>query len=541
MRLALIYPPFFHKAFNENLPTVDDEFGLFPYISFGYVATLAKKAGWDVCLFDSAARQTTYDKTLVEVLEYKPDLLAFAAHAPQTFHDMLLWAKRLKQDTGLPTLVGGYMTKSYAEEVMSHTCFDYMCKGDSLNFFGPFLYSFEHNSNFDQVPDLYYRSNGILKFTAQSLPIHFKNFPIIDRSIFQPELYYSHVSQRNYFTIGMSSRGCPYSCIFCNMADTGFEGRTPEQVADEMQECREKYGIREIDWFDPVMFQQRSRAMGIAHELIKRKIDIIWSARVRIDSLALEGTGEQSMIPDEKFIEALALSGCRRLFVGIESGDQDVLDAISKKLRPSGIKEILDCATKHGIRILGFFMIGNPLETYETVEKTIRLAKSLPLDYAQFSITVAKPDTQLDKQELQVVMKMDYWREYIKGNQPERVLPTPWNNLTREESEALAKKAYFQFYFRPLYVWKIIKRIESFEELARYVRVALQLFIRPVRSPAHTLSIWQKLKRMIAIFAEAILALSNKKGNRHPVNTFGRNIGGAIKLSRKELGLDKKG
>lgn len=533
MKIALIYPPFYHKLFNENLPTVDDEFGVFPYISYGWVAAAARGAGADVRLFDAAATRVTYEEVLKEVQDYNPDLLAFAAHAPQTFHDMLIWANRFKKDTGLPILAGGAMTQHYAPEIMYHRCIDYLCTGEIFGFLEPFLNCFGKKGDFNGVPSLAFRSGGEGKdviFTSKGPTLPFKDFPILDRSIFRNELYYSHVSQRQNFTIGMSSRGCPHHCTFCCMARTGLDPRDALSVVDEMQECSTRYGIREIDWFDPVMLEKRQRSVQIADELIRRKLDMIWSARARIDSLLLDRTGK----PDEGFIQKLADSGCRRLFLGIESGDEEVLQAISKQLKPEQVGRVLKALRNHGIRSLGFFMVGNPGETQATVAKTIRLARSLPLDYAQFSMTVAKSSTQLDENFLKPFFGFDYWRKYIQGEVAEQVLPTPWTTLKRFEIEALAKKAYFQFYVRPRYIVRTLMRVESWEEFLRYVRVGMQLIFRPVLTSPRP-SRMTRIMRAVLVLFESILATLNRKGNRHPVKSGESELKMALRLAREEL------
>jgi B12 binding domain len=177
MKLALVYPPFYHKAFNENLPTVDDEFGVFPYISYGYVAAEAIAAGWDVRLFDAAADGTGYTFTLSRIQAFGPDLLGFHAHAGQTFQDTVRWARRLKSDTGLPTLVGGYETLFYPHEIMSHLCFDYMCHGGISPFLKEFLTAFERRGSYNNVPGLVYRNNKKLRFNPRSMRLPSMSFP----------------------------------------------------------------------------------------------------------------------------------------------------------------------------------------------------------------------------------------------------------------------------------------------------------------------------------------------------------------------------
>ena len=531
MKLAFIYPPFFHKKFNENLPTVDDEFGIFPHIGFGYVAAVAKPTGAECRLFDAAATKLPYEDILQQVTDYNPDLLCFSAHALQTFRDMQDWAQRLRRDTGLPVLTGGYEAKIYPFEIMEHDCFDYLCCGEALTSIPPFLEAFEKGQGYEKAPDLLYRSNGEVLKTPPAPHLPFGEHPAPDRSIFPNHLYYSHVSQRKNFTIAMSEVGCPYPCSFCSMRYTGFDGRTPEQVVDEMEFERKNHDIREFDWFDPVMLFDRQRSLGIARETQRRRLDVIWSTRARVDNLSFHRTEGE---PDEELISELAAGGCRRLFLGIESGDDQVLANMKKRQVIKHQKKVLDCLVAHGIRPLGFFMVGAPGDTVETVKKTISFATSLPLEYAQFTLTMVKPHTELEKDYIVEATGVDYWREYIRGTVEERLLPTPWTELTRAQQEKLARYAYLRFYWRPRYVWRMIRRIESFEELLRYVRVAIQLAMRPLRPEnPDNVSIFSRICRSGMAFAEACLAVLNR-GARHPVAAYGGGLRGAIRLARHE-------
>ena len=531
MKIALIYPPFFHKKFNENLPTVDDEFGLFPHIGFGWVAAAVKQAGHEVKLFDAAASKCDYQTVLKEVRDYNPDILGFAAHAIQTFRDMLVWAVKFKRDTGLPVLVGGYEAKAYPMEIMEHDCFDFLCIGEAVTFMGPFFSAFKRGGGYDQVPDLIYRKNGQVRRTFDAPYLPFKEHPHPDRSIFINSLYYSHVSSRSNFTVGMSEVGCPYSCSFCCMRQSGFDARTPIQVADEMQECLEAHSIHEVDWFDPVMLHDRQRMLDISTELKRRKLDMIWSTRARIDSLSFKRSDGDI---DEELIRALAESGCKRLFFGVESGDNEILKNIKKGTKTDNMSKVLDAVVAHGIRPLGFFMIGNPGETKQSVYKTIDLAKSLPLDYAQFSITIIKPHSELEKDNVVEFGGMSYWREYLRGTVEERILPTPWTDLTRAELESLTRMAYLRFYVRPRYIWKMITRLESPGELMRYVRVFFQLLLRPIRPQrGKKLPLPFKIGRCSLAFIEGIIATINK-GVRHPVSAYGGGIKGAWALAKHE-------
>ncbi len=530
MRLALVYPPFFAKAFNENLGTVDDEFGLFPHIGFGWVARGARAAGWEVRLWDAPATKQTLDQVIAEVRDYAPDLVGFSAHAAQTIHDMIPWAKAMKQATGLPILVGGYEAKVYVEELLSHGCFDYLCGGEAHLVLPELLRAIERGAGYERVADIAFLSQGHARITFPGKRVPFREFPTPDRTIFEGSRYYSHVSQRKNFTIGMSQIGCPYPCTFCCMRQSGYDMRTAEQVVDEMQECV-GLGIREIDWFDPLMLHDRERALEIAREVKRRNLDIIWSCRSRVDSLSFHSTQRG---PDEEMIETLAAGGCRRIYFGVEAGDDQVLKNMMKgQSTTEHLRSTLACVHEAGIMALGFFIVGAPGDTRATVKKTVDFSLTLPLAYAQYQIAIIKPHTELERKYVIDALGIDYWREYVRGTADEHLLPTPWTEIPRAELEALAHKAYFRFYGRPRYALGMLRRIESFEELVRYARVGAQLALRP-RRPKARLSLARRMGRAALTFAEAALTVMNP-GARHQVFQKGGGFAGAFALARQEL------
>ncbi|MCC6898050.1 MAG: B12-binding domain-containing radical SAM protein [Polyangiaceae bacterium] len=530
MKVAFVYPPFYAKPFNENLPTVDDEFGLFPHIGFGWAARGASAAGWEVRLWDAPAEKKSLDQVTRELCAWSPDLIAFSAHACQTIRDLYVWSRPIRQRTGVPTLVGGYEAKVYPHEIVDQGGFDFLCGGQGHQFLPEFLPALARGHGYERVADLFFRRHGELAHTRAGARPRFAEFPTPDRSIFDNRRYYSHVSQRKSFTIGMSEIGCPYPCTFCCMRQSGFDARTAEQVVDEMAECT-ALGIREIDWFDPLMLHDRQRALDIAREVRRRKLDVIWSCRSRVDSLSFRGTRRQ---PDHELIGALAEGGCRRIYFGIESGDDDVLREMMKgQVASSDLGRTLGAVREAGILALGFFMLGAPGDTRESVRRTVDLSLALPLSYAQYQIAVIKPHTELERRHVVGELGIDYWREYVAGRVDALLLPTPWTTLERAELERMARRAYLRFYSRPGYALSMLRRVQSRDELTRYARVALQLALRPLR-PARAAGLGRRLGRAALAFAEATLTVASP-GARHGVFAVGGGLRGALRLARDEL------
>ena len=530
MKVAFVYPPFYAKPFNENLPTVDDEFGLFPHIGFGWAARGARAAGWQVRLWDAPAEKKSLDQVTRELCAFGPDLIAFSAHACQTIRDLYAWSQPIRQRTGVPTLVGGYEAKVYPHEIVEQGGFDFLCGGEGHVFLPEFLPALARGHGYERVPDLFWKRRGELTHTFAGARPRFCDFPTPDRSLFDNRLYYSHISQRKNFTIGMSEIGCPYPCTFCCMRQSGFDARTAEQVVDEMAECA-ALGIREIDWFDPLMLHDRQRALEIAREVRRRKLDVIWSCRSRVDSLSFHGTRHR---PDHELIGALAEGGCRRIYFGIESGDDDVLREMMKgQVASSDLGRTLAAVRESGIMALGFFILGAPGDTAQSVRRTVDLSLSLPLAYAQYQIAVIKPHTELERRHVVDELGIDYWRQYVAGRVDALLLPTPWTKLERAELERMARRAYLRFYSRPRYALSMLRRVQSRDELTRYARVALQLALRPLR-PMAGAGVGRRLARAALTFAEATLTVASP-GARHGVFAQGGGLRGALRLAREEL------
>lgn len=529
MKVAFVYPPFYAKPFNENLPTVDDEFGLFPHIGFGWAARGAKAAGAEVRLWDAPAEKKSLDRVLHEVSAWGPDLVAFSAHACQTIRDLYAWSRPFKRRTGLPLLVGGYEAKVYPHEIMAQGGFDFLCGAEGHEFLPSFLPAFERGRGYERVPDLFFLSAGELRHTFAGERAPFRAYPTPDRSIFDNGRYYSHISQRKSFTIGMSELGCPYPCTFCCMRQSGWDARSAEQVVDEMAECV-ALGIHEVDWFDPLMLHDRQRALDIAREVARRKLDVIWSCRSRVDSLSFHGSKKR---PDYELIRALAEGGCRRIYFGIESGDDEVLKEMMKgQAASTDLGKTLAAVHEAGIMSLGFFILGAPGDTRQSVRRTVDLSLSLPLAYAQYQIAVIKPHTELERRHVVEELGIDYWREYVAGRIDEHLLPTPWTSLGRAELERLAREAYLAFYSRPRYALSMLGRVQSLEELRRYARVGAQLALRPLR-PKASLSLARRVGRAVLTFAEAALTVASP-GARHGVFARGGGLRGALSLAKDE-------
>jgi radical SAM superfamily enzyme YgiQ (UPF0313 family) len=442
---------------------VDEEFITPPPIILAYVAAIIEGAGHIVTIIDANVLKLSKEETARRVLDFKPDMLGFRMDT-YNFQETLEWIKYLKERAKLPVITGGINITNYPLESLSHPEIDYGIIGEAIESLPKFLQVLENKKDFSTVEGLVWRKNGEIKINPpKSNLVDFDTYPFPARHLLPNEKYHSFVSQRKNFTVMLTSTGCPYKCKFCIIARLPYRERSAENVLAEIEQCYYDYHIREIDIFDATFFINKKRTLEICEGIGRRGMKIEWTCRSRANLL------------DEKMLSEASRAGCREINLGIESAVPEILQGINKQIKVEQVENAVKLCNKYGIRVLGFFMFGNPGETEESLKKTIDFMRELNIDYAQICRTVAKPCTELDDFLIKETGR-DYWREFVLGKVGEERLPTPWTELNQREIEKYLKLAYYRFFFRPKYIWRRIIQLKSFSELFRYIRVALRMF-----------------------------------------------------------------
>ncbi|MFC1630935.1 B12-binding domain-containing radical SAM protein [Candidatus Omnitrophota bacterium] len=459
MKIALIHCPFQHRTFSENLKVVDEEFCLAPPIVLAYVAAILEQAGHKVIIVDANALRLTKEKVLKILQGFSPEAIGFRADT-YWFHKVREWANYFKKALGVKIIVGGINVTLYPEESLSYTCFDYGIIGEANDSLPKLISAIENKDKVDGIKGVVYRNNGkVLSASVSSKLIDFNQYPFPARHLLPNHLYYSFTSQRKNYTVILTSTGCPFKCSFCAIWKLPYRERLPRNVVDEIEECVTRYNVAEVDFFDATFFVNKERALAICDEILRRGIKIEWSCRSRVD------------VVDEDILSKAAQAGCKKIYYGIESTSAEVLKNINKQITRSQITEAINLTHKYGIDTLGFFMIGNPGDTSQSILSSIKFAKQSKLDFIQVCRTIPKPNTELNNLLIETC-NTDYWKKYILGQRDGQRLPRPWSDIAENEIEEYTRKFYRDFYFRPSAIFRRICKLKSFEEFIRYVKVS---------------------------------------------------------------------
>ncbi|MDD5772137.1 MAG: radical SAM protein [bacterium] len=366
-----------------------------------------------------------------EIDSFQPDIVAASIKTPVYNITRDLMANVKKKYPAVKTIAGGVHITAMPEEAAAAGCFDIIILGE-----GDLV-----------LPDLLKSplSSAPRVIPARPLIVDLDSLPFPAWQLFDLTKYKnSRISSRaNPVGHIETSRGCAYSCNFCSKLTFGTDYRmkSTNRVVDEM-EYMLKCGFKEIHIADDSFTQDIKRAKAICNEIVRRGLKFPWSLI----------NGVRVNLVDEEFFRIAKKAGLWQTGFGIETGDQKVLEKISKKTTLEQIKRAVTAANNAGIDTFGFFIFGLSGETEESMEKTIQFSKSLPLSIAKFDICIPYPGTDY-YQELLAKGKILHqdWPSYIVHQIEKPIFQH--ENLDWPTISLYYKRAFREYYLRPSYFW----------------------------------------------------------------------------------------
>jgi anaerobic magnesium-protoporphyrin IX monomethyl ester cyclase len=404
-----------------------------------YLASYVRKADHEVCVIDGEAHEMAASDVVAKALEYKPDIIGIGS-TTVAFHRALETVRELKaRIPEVPVVIGGPHVTAVMEEVLTHPEIDYAIFGEGEETLTELLDTLASGGNLFLVKGLAFRNGAIPTINAprpfignlDSIP-----FPAYDlisdfRLYNPPPSNYKKLPVANVVT----SRGCPNHCTFCGHSVFGrtLRQRSPENIAEEIELLYHRYHVREIAFVDDTFTIQPRRIFDLFHILNSRNIRFPWTCMSRINTV------------DYETIKFMKDQGCWHISFGIESGDEEILRLIQKNISLEETKKVVGWCRQLGIRTKGFFIIGHPGETLATIDKTIRMALSLPLDDVVVTLNTPFPGTN-QYQTAGDYGKMGIW-DWSRFNMWNPVFVP--HGLTEDILIEKHKEFYRRFYLRP--------------------------------------------------------------------------------------------
>ena len=467
--VLLIHPPL---SVNERYARdVGDVGGDLPPLGLAMVAAVLKEKGFKVRIIDSIVMHLS-NKDLIEIIRRNnPKVIGITAMTPSYPRAKEIAGIIKKEFPETLLLIGGHHVTIMPEDVLKESRYDIGIIGEGeltiielLKLYKSMDYNYKKflsSMKLESIDGIVFKNKKgrVILNKPRELISNLDELPYPARELLPMSKYLPLPNQykRKPVVHMVAIRGCPYNCAFCSnnkLFGRGIRARSPEKVVEEIIYVMKKYNAREISFWDDMMTTSKEWVHKFCDIIIQNKIDITWTCYARVDSV------------DEAMLKKMKKAGCWNIFFGFESGVQELLDNIHKGITLKQIEEANALCKKYGIEVRASFMIALPGETPELARKTIEFAKKLNPDYVQFCITTPYPGTEL-YENAEKYGRLE--KDFAKFSMWEPVF-VPYGYRNQEEIKEIERKAMHEFYLRPEYIISRIKKINSIEDIFRYLK-----------------------------------------------------------------------
>jgi len=417
-------------------------------LNLGFIAAYLEKHGVEVNIIDQVAGQNVKK----ELEKFQPNIAGITASTPLIYNAYEI--SKLCNDMGIFTVIGGVHASILPHEVIQHA--DAVVVGDGeiamLNLAKKTkrgIIKGEWINNLDEIP-----------LPARHLMQ--MNFHVRTKDRNPNSSYMYFVPKGAKVSTILTSRGCPYNCIFCwnSWRNTPYRFNSPERVIEEIKHLIENYDISAIWFHDDNLLVNKKRVKKICKLLKENEINIVWGCNSRVD------------IIDYDILKTIKDVGCKQVDFGFESGSQRILDVLNKKTTVEQNLKAIKLCRKVGLNFQGSFIIGSPTETLEDIKKTEKFIIDNDIENFQLCIMTAYPGTQLwsyCKENNMLPDKFD-WSLFNSDYAPFSCN----KNFTKEEIENI-----FNSVHRKLILNRIAKHpIKSFRKLINHPKTIRSFYNR---------------------------------------------------------------
>jgi anaerobic magnesium-protoporphyrin IX monomethyl ester cyclase len=433
MKVLLINPPYFNSKYKF--------IGLVaPPLGIAYIAAVLEQNDIAVEIIDAAALEMSWETLEAEIRRVSPQLVAVTALTP-TIGQALQTAELAKKTCPQATVVmGGYHPTFNYQEMLEKDYVDIVVMGEGEYTLLELVQTLEEGGDLKNVKGIAYQD---VVTPPRPLIEDLDELPFPARHLL-PMDHYKILNMKLHTATLISGRGCPMQCSFC--ASAALHGnklrmRSAQNVVDEMEHLINDHDAGMIAFMDDTFTLKPSRVAEICDEIIKRDLDTYWGCTARADTLS------------DELLQKLSDSGCITLFLGVESADQQQLDRVNKQITIDKIRQAFKLSRENDIRTIASVVLGMPGDTKDSIERTIKFVRELNPSYALFSLATPYPGTRFYQEAVQDnLIKVKDWSKYTLLSP---VLETV--DCSLDELKKMQKKAFRQFYLRPVYLMKQVR------------------------------------------------------------------------------------
>lgn len=351
-------------------------------------AAVLREAGFEVQYFHCSTQKLDLQSTKNRMVEEAP--FAIVIMIEHINANVAIEVSRHAKENGIIVVwVGPFVTALYETEI-NNDCVDFILRKEWDYTVLELLKALLEKKPLIKISGLTWKENGVVKNNpVDHIISDLDNLPLPAYDLLDLGKFYESVFIRFPAATMITSRGCPFNCIYCSYPQTIYSHKhrvmSPPRVLREIKYLVNDLGVKEIRIDDDTFNIEQNRVVEICKLIVKEKLDFTFSVQCR----------PQLMTEEQAFW--LKKAGCRMVLYGVESGNDEILKKIRKSTTKDEIRRGVLIAKKYGIDVLNCVMLGFYWDTKETVEETIQFAFELNAEFTQVAVPTPLPGTDYYK------------------------------------------------------------------------------------------------------------------------------------------------
>jgi anaerobic magnesium-protoporphyrin IX monomethyl ester cyclase len=421
---------------------------LLPPIELISVAAIARE--WKKCevaLIDCIAEKIDGKKAIEKAKIFNPDIIVSLTGFECFEEDMEEMSSIRNAFQNVKIVFFGHYATQFPHETLTYSGADYIILGEPDLIFSDLIDALTNLKSIEDVEGIVYFSNNELTTQGSEKRIRNPNdLPIPCYDLLPANKYYEPLLA-NPFGMIQSARGCPYQCNFCVKSyGSKLTKLTAERIVEEIKIWQSLFGTKSIRFIDDTFTVNKKRVIELCQLIIEQNLNIEWACLSRTDNI------------DRELVQWMFKAGCKRIYFGMESGSQRMLDLYKKSLDIEQSFEAFKICREENVEAAAFFMSGHPAENEEDFEQTIQFAQKSALHFASFNPLTPYPGTPMFEE---MKSKIDFSIYPYKNE---------WKDKSVYDIFDKRKKTFYKaFYLRPSYLKNNISSLtRNINEFLRY-------------------------------------------------------------------------
>lgn len=432
MRIAFVNLPHPTPVVRRYMCSYNSPFFLFPPQELMYAATAVRNwGGNEVLLIDAIAENLDAREVVNQLKVFDAEMVVSIIGFEILEQDVKAFRFLHRELPSAKFVAFGYYPTTFPAQMLEITGADFVILGEPEYACHELVTAIKEGSSFESILGLCFKKESgevvINPERPRLKPVD--ELPHPDYSLVPINAYSEFLLPKPFAAI-QTARGCPFACNYCTRSyGRQLTMRSPENIIEEIRILVDKFGVKSLRFADDTFTAHPARTIAICEGIEKNFPGLVWSCLSRIDTI------------DEARIVAMKKAGCKRIYFGVESGSERILQLYGKDYGVEKVPRVFDLVRQNGIEIACFFMVGHPEENAEDFEQTSKLIRRLDIDFATIGQTVPYPGTAL----------FDQYRDKLKFS----LFPyeNEWKDSGRRKQLQVWEQRFLrEMYFRPRYI-----------------------------------------------------------------------------------------